>query len=242
MNLVKNMILSNEIPNFLESKNFSENTKSNYLYDLRNFAEFFEKRTVSRESLMLYRQSLKKLAVAAQRRKISSANQFLLYLYDKNLLKEYHKIQQVNAPKKELKKKLEIKNMSSVYKPVTSPGHFLAFLILEFGLTFSEIQHLRWENFNWKFRILTVEKAGLKRVLPIRDKFALYTQRINNADELFTKSRQFLYLELKKYTDLTAKELREQYILQQVRLGKTVYELAEALGLSTTTTLEKYYK
>ncbi|XHB95354.1 hypothetical protein AAFF39_10685 [Lactococcus garvieae] len=87
--------------------------------------------------------------------------------------------------------------MSSVYKPVTSPGHFLAFLILEFGLTFSEIQHLRWENFNWKFRILTVEKAGLKRVLPIRDKFALYTQRINNADELFTKSRQFLYLELK---------------------------------------------
>ncbi|WP_276420859.1 site-specific tyrosine recombinase XerD, partial [Lactococcus garvieae] len=164
------------------------------------------------------------------------------YLYDKNLLKEYHKIQQVNAPKKEVKKKLEIKNMSSVYKPVTSPGHFLAFLILEFGLTFSEIQHLRWENFNWKFRILTVEKAGLKRVLPIRDKFALYTQRINNADELFTKSRQFLYLELKKYTDLTAKELREQYILQQVRLGKTVYELAEALGLSTTTTLEKYYK
>lgn len=104
MNLVKNMILSNEIPNFLESKNFSENTKSNYLYDLRNFAEFFEKRTISRESLMLYRQSLKKLAVAAQRRKISSANQFLLYLYDKNLLKEYHKIQQVNAPKKEVKK------------------------------------------------------------------------------------------------------------------------------------------
>ena len=53
MNLVKNMILSNEIPNFLESKNFSENTKSNYLYDLRNFTEFFEKKTISRESLLL---------------------------------------------------------------------------------------------------------------------------------------------------------------------------------------------
>lgn len=242
MNLVKTMILSNEIPNFLSSKNFSKNTKSNYLYDLRHFAEFFEKKSFSRESLLLYQQSLKKLATAAQRRKISSANQFLFYLYEQNLLDEYHKIPQVAASKKEVKKKFEIKNMSLVYRPITSPGHFLAFLILEFGLTFAEIQQLRWEDFNWKFKILTVEKAGLKRVLPIRDKFALYTQRINNADELFTKSRQFLYLELKKYTDLTAKELREQYILHQVKAGKTVYELAEALGLSTTTTLEKYYK
>ncbi|MBL3715305.1 site-specific tyrosine recombinase XerD [Lactococcus muris] len=242
MNLVKTMILSNEIPNFLASKNFSENTKSNYLYDLRNFAEFFEKKSISRESLLLYRQSLKKLTVAAQRRKISSANQFLSYLYEKNLLKELHKIQQVSAKKKAVKQKAELKNLSAIYRPVTSPGHFLAFLILEFGLTFAEIQQLRWENFNWKFKILTVEKAGLKRVLPIRDKFALYTQRINNADELFVKSRQFLYLELRKYTDMTAKELREQYILKQVRAGKTVYELAEALGLSTTTTLEKYYK
>jgi hypothetical protein len=48
---------------------------------------------------------------------------------------------------------------------------------------------------------------------------------ISNADELFAKSRQFLYTELKKFTHYSSKEIREQYILHQVKAGKTIYEL-----------------
>ena len=65
---------------------------------------------------------------------------------------------------------------------------------------------------------------------------------INNADELFAKSRQFLYTELKKFTNYSSKEIREQYILHQVKAGKSIYELATLLGLTTITTLEKYYR
>lgn len=238
------MKLPNEIEEYLASKNFSVNTRSNYYYDLTSLHQFFEDKPISEDTLALYKHQLRELSLSAQRRKISSANQYLLYLYQNNQLDRYFKLDQV--PQKTIKQSQgyhpKLKEFPEFYGPLTCPGQFLALLILEFGLNFSEIQGLKWENFNWKFKYLTIEKSGIKRVLPIKEKFALRVKAINNADELFAKSRQFLYMELKKFTDYSSKEIREQYILHQVKAGKTIYELAGLLGLSTTATLEKYYR
>lgn len=238
------MKLQNEIEGFLASKNFSENTKSNYFYDLMQFHTFLRDKEISENVLEVYRLSLKDKSAAAQKRKISSANQYLLYLYNRNRLTHFYKIKQVEAlPKADRKPfKPVIREFSEFYVPLDLPGQFLALLILEFGLNFSEIQHLKWDNFDWNFKVLTIEKNEIKRILPIREKFAIRVRGLKNADELFQKSRQFLYVELKKFTSYSSKEIREQYILRQIRSGKTIYEVAELLGLATTITLEKYYR
>ncbi|MCL2681396.1 MAG: site-specific tyrosine recombinase XerD [Streptococcaceae bacterium] len=239
------MKLKNEISSFLAHKTFSENTKSNYGYDLQHFLTFFENKELTEERLQAYKQSLSELSYAAQKRRVSASNQYLKFLYQADKLEKYYQISPIDKP---LEKSEQVKvnktpeDFSRLYGPIKSPGQFLALVILEFGLTVAEIQGLKWENFNWIFKVLTVEKAGIKRVLPIHDKFAVRVQGITNADELFAKSRQFMYLELKKVTPFTAKELREQYILQQVQLGKTIYEVADSLGLSTRVTLEKYFQ
>jgi integrase len=238
------MKLPNEIERYLESKQFSENTRSNYYYDLNALHQFFADKTISDEMLMLYRHQISNLSVSAQRRKISSANQYLLYLYQNRMIDRYFKIEQTAQKTKGAVESYRpmIKDFPEFYGPLTCPGQFLALLILEFGLNFSEIQQLKWENFNWKFKYLTVEKSGIKRVLPIREKFAMRVKMLSNADEMFVKSRQFLYAELKKYTPYSSKEIREQFILHQVKMGKTIYELAGLLGLTTIVTLEKYYR
>lgn len=244
MILQNTMTLANEIEGFLASKHFSENTKSNYTYDLTNFHAFFKNRKLTANGLELYKSSLGNHSIAAQKRKISSTNQYLLYLYNAGSLERFYKIQQVQSTGKKEENRLNpyFKEFPEFYLPLNSLGQFLALLILEFGLNFSEIQQLKWKNFDWNFKILTVEKNGMKRILPIREKFALRVKGITNADELFSKSRQFLYIELKKFTPISSKEIREQYILRQIRSGKTIYELAGLLGLTTVVTLEKYYR
>lgn len=244
MTLQNTMKLPNEIEHYLLSKNFSTNTQSNYYYDLASFHDFFDQRMVSDETLELYKRHLSTLSESAQRRKISSANQYLLYLYQQQKIDHYYKIKQVTQKKSSNEKEYHprLKEFPEFYVPLSGPGQFLALLILEFGLNFSEIQNLKWENFNWKFKYLTVNKSGMKRVLPIREKFSMRVKAIKNADELFSKSRQFLYIELKKFTSYSSKEIREQYILHQVKSGKTIYEVSALLGLSTITTLEKYYR
>ncbi|WP_096818789.1 site-specific tyrosine recombinase XerD [Lactococcus fujiensis] len=238
------MKLRNEIDGFLASKNFSQNTKSNYFYDLQGFHHFFENKMISDVSLELFRATLDGSKPSVQKRKISSINQYLYYQYQNGFLDRFYRLAPTNTPSKTTPKKvdLQIREFPEFYAPIQSLGQFIALLILEFGFTFAEIQNLKWENFNWAFRILTVEKKGIKRILPIREKFAIRVKGITNADELFSKSRQFLYLELKKYTPNTSKELREQYILRQRKSGKSIYETAENLGLSTIVTLERYYK
>ena len=238
------MKLPNEIDEYLASRNFSENTRSNYHYDLVSLQAFFEDKSLTTENLELYKIQISNLSPAAQRRKISSANQYLLFLYQRQKVDQYFKIKQVVQKKSQTAQSYHpmIKEFPEFYGPLTCPGQFLALLILEFGLNFAEIQKLKWENFNWNFKYLTIEKAGIKRVLPIREKFAIRVKAINNADELFAKSRQFLYTELKKFTNYSSKEIREQYILHQVKTGKSIYELATLLGLTTITTLEKYFR
>lgn len=236
------MKFDREISNFLDSKKISDNTRSNYFYDLRQFDHFFEQKQISAESLQVFKKSLSNLAYSAQRRKITSANQFLDFLYQKGKINQFYRIEQVANSSSNLTEVAQIQDFSELYRPLSSVGQFIALLILEFGLTFSEIQSLKWSDFDWNFRVLTIEKRGMKRILPIKNRFANMVSKLTNADEVFVKSRQFLYLELKKVSNLTATELREQYILQQVKSGQTIYEVAASLGLATITTLEKYYK
>ena len=243
MTLRNIMKLENEIDSFLASRKVSQSTKTNYFYDLKGFHQFFAEKDFNETSLALFQATLKKLSPAAQRRKVSSINQYLLFLYQEGKVTHYCKLERPETVAEKPKNvHPRFKEFPEFYGPMTAPGQFLALLILEFGLNFSEIRNLKWENFDWQFKILTVEKGGMKRILPIREKFAIRVRGITNADELFSKSRQFLYLELKKYTSYSLKELREQYILRQIRSGKTIYELAQLLGLSTIATLEKYYQ
>ena len=89
------MKLPNEIDEYLASRNFSENTRSNYHYDLVSLQAFFEDKSLTTENLELYKIQISNLSPAAQRRKISSANQYLLFLYQRQKVDQYFKIKQV---------------------------------------------------------------------------------------------------------------------------------------------------
>lgn len=241
MTLEKIMKLQNEIPNFLNTKLLSMNSKSSYLYDLQQFCSFFETRGVSENSIVLYRKHLGSLAATAQKRKISAVNQFLRYLYGHKILTDFYQLEKADP----ITKKREVpslRDFSNFYGPIQSTGQFLACLILETGLTPSEICQLHWSDFNWRFNILEVNQNGLRRAIGLQNKFAVRAKLIQNADELFGKTRQSLHSELKKFTEYSARDLREQFILRQIKEGRTIYEVSEILGLKTTVTLEKYYK
>jgi len=234
------MKFQEEIANFLATKPLSKNSRASYSYDLQQFARFFDERELTEASLMVFRKSLSELTVAAQKRKISAINQFLLYLYEAKILPDYFRLKKVEGLSGEESLPTYL-DLSAYYGPIKSPGHFIMLLILETGLTPAEIQQLQWSDFDWRFNILTI-KFGLKRVIRLNSKFAIRVKTIKNADELFAKSRQALHLELKKFTHYTARELRIQFILRQRREGKTIYEVAQTLGLKSTMTLEKYFK
>ncbi len=242
--LQKNMKLQNEIPKFLATKSLSENSRLSYSYDLNQFCAFFETHEMNEAGVLLFKKNLKSLSPAAQKRKVSADNQFLSFLYHQSIIHDFLQISKIDTNLKNTIK-VEIpqqRDFSSFYGPIQTPGQFLATLILETGLTPSEICHLKWENFNWRFNLLEINKNGARRAIPLQNKFAVRAKVIQNADELFGKSRQYLHGELKKFTDFTARELREQFIMRKVKEGHSIYDLSELLGLKTIVTLEKYFK
>ncbi|MDR0297337.1 MAG: site-specific tyrosine recombinase XerD [Streptococcaceae bacterium] len=235
------MIFKSEITRFLAQKPLSNNSRQAYTYDLKQFCDFFETREINATTLDLFQKQIAKLAPAAQKRKTSTANQFLSFLYQERLVSDYFQLKKNKIPLK----KSEIpplRDFSTYYGPIQSTGQFLACLILQTGLTPAEIGQISWSDFNWRFNVLTLTTGGIKRNISLEPKFAVRAKTIQNADELFHKTRQYLHLELKKFTPYTARELREQYILRCVKEKRTIYMLAETLGLKTTATLEKYYK
>ncbi|GAB2027050.1 site-specific tyrosine recombinase XerD [Lactovum odontotermitis] len=239
--LIKIMKLQNEIPNFLQTKLLSDNSKASYSYDLQQFCDFFTEREISESSILLFRKSLSSLSESAQKRKISAVNQFLRFLYSRKILKDFVQLPKAD-PKPNPAELSVLRDLNKFYGPIQSTGQFIALLILETGLTPSEIGQLKWSDFNWRFNTLELNLNGVRRVISLRNKFAVRAKLITNADELFSKTRQYLHSELKKYTELTARELREQYILRKVSEGMGIYELSELLGLKTIMTLGKYYK
>ncbi|MDW8750795.1 site-specific tyrosine recombinase XerD [Streptococcus suis] len=238
------------IGEFIQTKKVSVNSQKSYTYDLQQFVEL-TKGDIDQQSLLLYQQSLLELKPAAQRRKLSAVNQFLYFLYERGHLDRFYKLQAMAGPAR-VKKKLESEDLSLLFQE--SPwleGQLIALLIAYLGLTPSEIAELTSQQVNLDFQVLTVEKGVTKRVLSIPKELVGYLEGHLTGYYVFDKkgqtySRQWFFNRLTEFvqsigkSDWTAQKLREQYILAQIREGKSLDQIAKQLGLKTSMSLEKF--
>ncbi|HEM6266156.1 TPA: site-specific tyrosine recombinase XerD [Streptococcus suis] len=235
---------------FIQSKKVSVNSQKSYTYDLQQFVEL-TKGDIHQQSLLVYQQSLLDLKPAAQKRKLSTVNQFLYFLYESGRLDRFYKLQALTGPAS-VKKKLEREDLSPLFQD--SPwleGQLIALLIALLGLTPSEIAELTSQQVNLDFQVLTVEKGATKRVLTLPKELLVYLEGHLTGIYVFDKkgqtySRQWFFNRLTEFvrsigkTDWTAQKLREQYILSQIDEGKSLDQIAKQLGLKTSMSLEKF--
>lgn len=235
---------------FIQSKKVSVNSQKSYTYDLQQFVEL-TKGDIHQQSLLVYQQSLLDLKPAAQKRKLSTVNQFLYFLYESGRLDRFYKLQVLTGPAS-VKKKLEREDLSPLFQD--SPwleGQLIALLIALLGLTPSEIAELTSQQVNLDFQVLTVEKGATKRVLTLPKELLVYLEGHLTGIYVFDKkgqtySRQWFFNRLTEFvqsigkSDWTAQKLREQYILKQVDEGKSLDQIAKQLGLKTSMSLEKF--
>ncbi|MBF0787492.1 MULTISPECIES: site-specific tyrosine recombinase XerD [unclassified Streptococcus] len=234
---------------FLATKNLSENSKTAYLYDLQQFIKQCEgKPTPSK--LALYQIFLQDLKPAAQKRKVSTVNQFLYYLYEQGRVERYYKVkvsQQVLPQPRVVS--LEDRSflwMESKYED----GQRIALLIAYLGLLPSELAVIKQADIDLNFQVLTITKSGQKRVLSIPNQLLSILER-KEGIYLFDKdgspySRQWFFNRLSEFleeqgkSEWTAQKLRQQFILSQLQAGKDLAAVAKHLGLKTMISLEKY--
>lgn len=235
---------------FIQSKKVSVNSQKSYTYDLQQFVEL-TKGDINQQSLLVYQQSLLVLKPAAQKRKLSTVNQFLYFLYESGRLDRFYKLQSLTGPAS-VKKKLEREDLSLLFQD--SPwleGQLIALLIALLGLTPSEIAELTSQQVNLDFQVLTVEKGATKRVLTLPKELLVYLAGHLTGIYVFDKkgqnySRQWFFNRLTEFVqsigkpDWTAQKLREQYILSQIDEGKSLDQIAKQLGLKTSMSLEKF--
>ncbi|WP_024785766.1 site-specific tyrosine recombinase XerD [Streptococcus mutans] len=240
------------ISKFLASKSLTLNSQKSYLYDLQQFAEIIGEE-VTPNKLKLYEQSLADLKVSAKKRKISAVNQFLFFLYENEVLDRFYKIKN--------KEKLPLLtpayqevDLSVLYrKTEDSKGQLIALLIVELGLSPSEIIQLKWENIALEFQVLTIVNEKVMRVLEIPQLLLPYLEGEHKVVYLFDNkgeaySRQWLFQKLNYYlasvdlSQMTAQKLREQYIIKEKNKGTAILDLTRKLGLKSPVTLEKYFK
>ncbi|HFI0341356.1 TPA: site-specific tyrosine recombinase XerD [Streptococcus suis] len=238
------------IESFIQSKKVSVNSQKSYTYDLQQFVEL-TKGDIHQQSLLVYQQSLLDLKPAAQKRKLSTVNQFLYFLYESGRLDRFYKLQALTGPAS-VKKKLEREDLSPLFQD--SPwleGQLIALLIALLGLTPSEIAELTSQQVNLDFQVLTVEKGATKRVLTLPKELLVYLAGHLTGIYVFDKkgqnySRQWFFNRLTEFVqsigkpDWTAQKLREQYILSQIDEGKSLDQIAKQLGLKTSMSLEKF--
>ncbi|HEM3683191.1 TPA: site-specific tyrosine recombinase XerD [Streptococcus suis] len=235
---------------FIQSKKVSVNSQKSYTYDLQQFVTV-TKGNIHQQSLLVYQQSLLVLKPAAQKRKLSTVNQFLYFLYESGRLDRFYKLQALTGPAS-VKKKLEREDLSPLFQD--SPwleGQLIALLIALLGLTPSEIAELTSQQVNLDFQVLTVEKGATKRVLTLPKELLVYLEGHLTGMYVFDKkgqtySRQWFFNRLTEFvqsigkSDWTAQKLREQYILKQIDEGKSLDQIAKQLGLKTSMSLEKF--
>ncbi|HFU4188753.1 TPA: site-specific tyrosine recombinase XerD [Streptococcus suis] len=235
---------------FIQSKKVSVNSQKSYTYDLQQFVEL-TRGDINQQSLLVYQQSLLALKPAAQKRKLSTVNQFLYFLYESGRLDRFYKLQALTGSAS-VKKKLEREDLSPLFQD--SPwleGQLIALLIALLGLTPSEIAELTSQQVNLDFQVLTVEKGGAKRVLTFPKELLVYLEGHLTGMYVFDKkgqtySRQWFFNRLTEFVqsigkpDWTAQKLREQYILSQIDEGKSLDQIAKQLGLKTSMSLEKF--
>lgn len=245
------MISKASISDFLAIKNVSETSKKSYYYDLAQFLDLVDG-DISETSLLYYQEFLKSLKTSAQKRKYSSVNQFLLYLYDSGELKRYYRLQKV---REHLSAKKEFQTIDLSFLDQESEhvnGRLIASMIALLGLTIKEVASLTGDMIDREYQVLKVLKDGQLRILPLPQLILQLLPECSPNAYLFGKgengySRQWFFLQLKGYLasvglqEVTAQALRQQFIYHQKALGKDAREIAKILGLKSTQTIEKYF-
>ena len=236
---------------FLEEKqNLSSNSKQSYKYDLEQFLELVDQK-ITETSLKIYQAQLSELKISAQKRKISACNQFLLFLYQKGEIPNFHRLELAKQVEKKTEKPALL-NLECFWQESTYPeGRLIALLIVELGLLPSEILAIKISDVNLDFQVLRINKASQQRILSLPTKLLAELEPLMGQTYLFEKtgkpySRQWAFRQLetflkeKGFADLSAQGLREQFILRQIEEKVDLYEIAKKLGLKTVMTLEKY--
>ncbi|OZV23142.1 site-specific tyrosine recombinase XerD [Streptococcus sobrinus] len=247
--------LTQSLKDFIASKDLSENSRRSYLYDLQQFSQQVDGQ-ISASKIKLYQQSLGELKPSARKRKLSSVNQFLLYLYEAGQVDSYHRLKSHEKVRAEAKKQ-EALDLTVFAQANSSPGKWMALLILELGLTPSEMAGIKLADLDLEFQVIRLQKADQVRILPLPEVLLTWLGQLKGdlAEQtyIFDKkgqpySRQWFFNQLNEFLaqvgfpDLTAQKLREQYILREVQKGTSLLDLAKKLGLKSPLTLEHYYK
>lgn len=245
------MQMRDGISAFLEEKQgLSVNSKQSYKYDLEQFLDIIGER-ISETSLKIYQAQLANLKISAQKRKISACNQFLYFLYQKEEVDSFYRLELAKQAEKKTAKP-ELLDLDSFWQESDVPeGRLLALLILEMGLLPSEILALKVEDINLDFQVLRIKKASQQRIVTIPTTLLSELEPLMGQVYLFEKrgkaySRQWAFRQLeafvkeKGFPALSAQALREQFILRQIENKVDLYEIAKKLGLKTVLTLEKY--
>ncbi|HFI0442119.1 TPA: site-specific tyrosine recombinase XerD [Streptococcus suis] len=235
---------------FIRSKSISSNSQKSYTYDLQQFMEVTQGQ-VNQQTLLTYQQTLLTLKPAAQKRKLSAVNQFLYFLYEEGQLERFYKLKALTNPAS-IKQRPQVEDFSPLWTETAFlDGQTIALLIGFLGLTPSEIAELTVDDLNLVFQVLTVQKGQTKRVLDIPKEILPYLENRLTGVYLFDKkgqtySRQWFFNRLTEFvssigrSDWTAQKLREQYILRQIKQGKSLDQLVKQLGLKSSMSLEKY--
>lgn len=258
MNLKETMIVKDgslslqQVDNFMTKKSLAPSSQSAYYYDLKQFIACVSKK-VNEDTLSIYQSLLQPLARSARQRKRSTVNQFLLYLYDcGELNRYYHLPAEKTHHSLQAKPVLQKEDLTFLYQPQENDaGYLIALLIVDLGLLPSEIRLLKTEDILLDVGVMMVTKRNQKRVLRLSQHLKTILPAYLQASYLFDHqqapyTRQWLFLQLNSYlkrvqkNHLSAKQLREQFILQAIEDGKSLLHIAEHLGLKTTQTLERY--
>ncbi|CMY76011.1 integrase [Streptococcus pneumoniae] len=243
--------MRDRISAFLEEKQgLSVNSKQSYKYDLEQFLDMVGER-ISETSLKIYQAQLANLKISAQKRKISACNQFLYFLYQKEEVDSFYRLELAKQAEKKTEKP-EILYLDSFWQESDHPeGRLLALLILEMGLLPSEILAIKVADINLDFQVLRISKASQQRIVTIPTALLSELEPLMGQTYLFERgekpySRQWAFRQLesfvkeKGFPSLSAQVLREQFILRQIENKVDLYEIAKKLGLKTVLTLEKY--
>ncbi|MBM6541053.1 site-specific tyrosine recombinase [Streptococcus dysgalactiae subsp. equisimilis] len=240
---------------FIASKTLSLNSQKAYQYDLQQFSQVVGER-ISQDKLSLYQNSLSAISPSAKKRKISTVNQFLYYLYQENHLSHYFRITDRTKIPTANKQDLALIDRDCFYQDTPlAAGQLIALLMLELGLTPSDLACIEVANLDLTFQVLRLQTAKGVRVLPLSHQLIPFLERQRNGKKRYlfehqgqAFSRQWFFNQLKGflesigYKELTAQKLREQFILKEKSRGKSIMELSQFLGLKSPATLEKYYK
>lgn len=244
------------IEEFIAAKDLSLNSQKSYAYDLKQFYQLVGEK-ITTDKIRVYEAYLSQLSVSAQKRKLSAVNQFLYALYEKSYLSTYYKLHLPVKKHFEMKKVAHLENLTVLYGETLAfkEGQIIALMIYELGLLPTELLAIPKENINLDFKIVKIEKGGLSRILTLPETLVDYLLPFLEQDGTYvldnkghTYTRQWLFNQLKPYREsigqpqLTAQYLREQFILRQASLGKSIFEVATHLGLKSTVSLEKYFK